>query len=187
MERDQAHKDFSSRDSEEEANNKVAEAGIELQSIRTEKDAIRKRIVIINEDMRHLAMAKHVKLCITDQTDEKTQSAFNAKRVGKAMSKFSRQIASLLAMDEPRILQGRTVYEVHGPRGVAAQGLLMVVGSVDLNGESALTRMESGAREAVTESRANPPNPPPYVRYDPSPHSTVEEDIETLASMEDDL
>ncbi|MBR1501564.1 MAG: DNA-processing protein DprA [Bacteroidales bacterium] len=72
VERDQAHKDFSSRDSEEEANNKVAEAGIELQSIRTEKDAIRKRIVIINEDMRHLAMAKHVKLCITDQTDKKT-------------------------------------------------------------------------------------------------------------------
>lgn len=72
VERDQAHKDFSSRDSEEEANNKVAEAGIELQSIRTEKDAIRKRIVIINDDMRHLAMAKHVKLCITDQTDEKT-------------------------------------------------------------------------------------------------------------------
>lgn len=72
VERDQAHKDFSSRDSEEEANNKVAEAGIELQSIRTEKDAIRKRIVVINEDMRHLAMAKHVKLCITDQTDKKT-------------------------------------------------------------------------------------------------------------------
>lgn len=72
VERDQAHKDFSSRDSEEEANNKVAEAGIELQSIRTEKDAIRKRIVVINDDMRHLAMAKHVKLCITDQTDKKT-------------------------------------------------------------------------------------------------------------------
>ena len=123
-----------------------------------------------------------------DQTDEKTTTAFNAKRVGKAMSRFSRQIASLLSMDEPRILQGRTVYEVHGPRGVAAQCLLMAVGSVDLNEESALTRMEGEAREVVPNPRANPPNPPPYVRDDPSPHSYVEdEDIETQIEMEGEL
>ena len=126
-----------------------------------------------------------------DQTDEKTTSAFNAKRVGKAMSKFSRQIASLLAMDEPRILQGRTVYQVRGPRGVAAQGLLAVVGSVDLNADLQPNYMESGTREVMPNPRANPPNPPSCVRDDPSPHYDMEEDeaedIETLASMEDEL
>lgn len=124
-----------------------------------------------------------------DQVDEKTSSAFNAKRVGKAMSKFSRQMASLLVMDEPRILQGRTLYEVRGPRGVAAHGLLSVVGSVDLDAEMQSNRMESEAREVIQKPRANPPNPPPYVRDDPSPHSDMEEeeDIETLAEMEGQL
>lgn len=126
-----------------------------------------------------------------DQTDEKTTSAFNAKRVGKAMSKFSRQIASLLAMDEPRILQGRTVYQVRGPRGVAAQGLLAVVGSVDLNADLQPNCMESGTREVVPNPRANPPNPPSCVRDDPSPHYDMEEDgdedIETLAEIGGDL
>ena len=121
-----------------------------------------------------------------DQVDEKTATMYNPKRVGKAMSKFSRQFAALLAMDEPRILQGRTVYEVRGPRGVAAHGLLMV-GLVGLMRQSAESPTERDKRESVPKRAPNPPNPP-HARAGDIPSfvkgEEIEEDMETMAEME---
>ena len=122
-----------------------------------------------------------------DQVDEKTSSQFNAKRVGKSMSKFSRQFASLFVMNEPRILQGRTVYEMLGPRGVAAYGMLQSVGLVDLQGRSAETLAEREARDFSRNAARNPPIAPTHTRAPDNSTLEEEEDIETLASMEDEL
>ena len=128
-------------------------------------------------------MAEKILAMQGDETDEKTSAMYSARRVGKALSKYSRQLSTLLRMDEPRLLQGRTVYEI---RGVSALGLLEG-GLVDIGRQFGKTPVQADGREVSQTSALNPPNPPARARADVLPSSREEEeegDIETMAEME---
>jgi len=134
-------------------------------------------------------MSEKIIASMGDEVDEKTKTTYSARRVGKTLSKYLRQFATLLVMDQPRTLQGRTVYEAHGPRGIVAQGLLMSssVGKVDINAENEETPIEGNAREFLQNVRGNPPIPPNARADDllPSREEEEGEDIETMAEMEE--
>ena len=128
-------------------------------------------------------MAEKILAMQGDETDEKTSAMYSARRVGKALSKYSRQLSTLLRMDEPRLLQGRTVYEI---RGVSALGLLEG-GLVDIGRQFGKTPVQADGQEVSQTSAPNPPNPPTRARADVLPSSREEGgegDIETMAEME---
>ena len=120
-----------------------------------------------------------------DETDEKTATMYSARRVGKTISKYLRQLATILVMDEPRLLQGRTTYAVHGVRGSAAQALLAMVGKVDMETQVPESPIQAEKREVSQNGVSNPPIPP-YARADDASFSREgeEEDIETMAEMD---
>ena len=112
-------------------------------------------------------MAEKILAMQGDEKDEKTSAMYSARRVGKALSKYQRQFSTLLLMDEPRLLQGRTVYEI---RGVSALGLLEV-GTVDIGGRNEKTPICADERGFLNSPLSNPPNTPPHARADDLPLS----------------
>lgn len=91
-----------------------------------------------------------------DDGDEKTNTIFSSRRVGKALNKYMRQFSIVFRMDEPKIKEGRSIYTF---RGMTALGR-MSVGLVDYNGTSDKT-IGRGSAHGFMENRAiNPPNPP---------------------------
>ena len=62
-----------------------------------------------------------------DDSDEKTKQIYGSRRVGRAMSKYLRQFAVIFKMMEPRILDGKTLYEV---TGLTPSGELAISGQV---------------------------------------------------------
>ena len=91
-----------------------------------------------------------------DDGDEKTNTIFSSRRVGKALNKYMRQFSIVFRMAEPKIKEGRSIYTF---RGMTALGR-MSVGLVDYNGTSDKT-IGRGSAHGFMENRVlNPPNPP---------------------------
>ena len=120
-----------------------------------------------------------------EDVDEATKKKYSAQRVGNAMTTYKQQFYSLLVMDPPRMLQGRTLYEVKGLRNPSAFNVL-TGGQVDLKQENGETPTRAEAREVIPNSRVVSTCPPPYTRApdDFLPSREEEEDIETMAELE---
>lgn len=95
-----------------------------------------------------------------DDTDEKSKQIYGSRRVGKAMSKYLRQFGVIFKMMEPRILDGKTLYEF---TGLTASGKLAMVSEVDkvgLNGTfQDSTRIQTGAGGFSKNGTSNPLDP----------------------------
>ena len=91
-----------------------------------------------------------------DDGDEKTNTIFSSRRVGKALNKYMRQFSIVFRMDEPKIKEGRSIYTF---RGMTALGR-MSVGLVDYNGTSDKTTGRGSAHGFMENRVSNPPNPP---------------------------
>ncbi len=105
--------------------------------------------------------------------DAKTSQIYSSRRVGKALSKYERQLSVLFRMDKPRIVTGKTMYSFDGLTTLGAS----VVGLVDLEGRFAKSAAGAGACGFTGIGTLNPPNPPVRAgACDVSP-SLVEEEI----------
>jgi len=95
-----------------------------------------------------------------DDTDEKSRVIYGARRVGKAMSRYMRQFGVIFKMMEPRVLDGKTIYEV---TGLTASGKLAMVREVDKVGLKGTfqnsTHIQTGADRFIENSRLNPLDP----------------------------
>ena len=132
------------------------------------------------------AIIKHIG---EDDADDKTKTIFGSRRVGKALSTFRKEFSVIFRMREPRIYEGKTLYEFEG---LTAQGATIVAagsgGSVDLFGEFGKSPLiEKGAGDFSENNPPNPPNPP-YARAGaPSANSLHEEKVNNGESELDDL
>ena len=124
-----------------------------------------------------------------DDGDDKTAQLYSSRRVGKSISKYLRQFATLISMGEPRISNGKTLYETYGltPAGRAALSCSLV-GLVDL--ESGFDKSTRGAEIHTDFSQnacANPPNPLHASADDISSDSSLKggEDINNNQSNDD--
>ena len=112
-----------------------------------------------------------------DDADEKTAQIYSSRRVGKAFSKYQRQLAVLFRMADPRIVTGKTVYGFDGLTTLGSS----VVGLVGLEGQFPKSAEGAGVCGFTGNGALNPPNPPqPPTRAGACdvPPSLVEEDIE---------
>lgn len=91
-----------------------------------------------------------------DDGDEKTNTIFSSRRVGKALNKYMRQFSIVFRMDEPKIKEGRSIYTF---RGMTALGR-MSVGLVDLKPTFPKTHESADAHGFMENRVFNPPNPP---------------------------
>ena len=96
-----------------------------------------------------------------DDCDEKTKQIYGSRRVGKAMSRYLRQFGVIFRVSEPRIVEGRTVYEFSGLTAAGELVMGEAVGSVDLKPTfPKSSRTQSGAGGFLENGIINPPNPP---------------------------
>lgn len=102
------------------------------------------------------AIVKHIG---EDDADDKTKTIFGSRRVGKALSTFRKEFSVIFRMREPRIYEGKTLYEFEG---LTAQGATIVASSsgglVDLERENGKSPYSARGAEYFHDS--NPPNPP---------------------------
>lgn len=91
-----------------------------------------------------------------DEADAKTSQFYSGRRIGKAMSRYRRQLSLLCAMAEPRISNGKTLYTFSG---LTALGKVSV-GLVGLNGDFPKTPGACHAHVHMGNGVSNPPNPP---------------------------
>lgn len=113
-------------------------------------------------------MADAIVNSMGDDADEKTRTMYGSRRVGKALSKYLRQFGAIFNMNPPRLVEGRTVYEVTGL--TAAGRLIMLknddskaepVGSVGLKPTFPINSHTHNGRGGFSENGdINPPNPP---------------------------
>lgn len=95
-----------------------------------------------------------------DDADDKTRQIYGSRRIGKAMSRYMRQFAVIFKMTEPRILDGKTLYEVNGLTAAGKLAMVSEVDKVDLNGTFAKsTRIQTGADGFSENGVLNPLNP----------------------------
>lgn len=95
-----------------------------------------------------------------DDADDKTRQMYGSRRVGKAMSKYIRQFSAVFKLMEPRIMDGKTVYEFVGLTPAGEIAMSDSVGSVGLTPtfpES--THIKSGAGGFSENDTSNPLNP----------------------------
>lgn len=138
-----------------------------------------------NYEMKFTAgeMSEKILAIQGDESDEKTAGMYSARRVGKAISRYLTQLTTLLQMDKPRVLQGRTIYEVRGVRGVSARSLL--VGMVGFGTAFPESSIQESVGEFSQNGVRNAPNPPSRACADDVSFSREEEEgIETMAEME---
>lgn len=116
-------------------------------------------------------MSEAIMAGMGEDCDEKTKQIYGSRRIGKAMSKYLRQFGVVFRVSEPRIVEGRTVYEFDGLTPAGELVMCSAVGLVDLKptlGKS--TRIEAGTGGIFQNSPQNPPNPPyARARADASP------------------
>ena len=119
-----------------------------------------------------------------DETDEKSKQIYGARRVGKAMAKFLRQFSAIFRVSEPRILDGKTLYEF---AGLTAAGKLAIggeVGKVDLQGTFQKdTHIQAGAG-AFSENGGLNPLIPLHAHARPGTSSFFEEEEENKKRVE---
>lgn len=125
---------------------------------------------------------------LADEPDEKTKAAFGARRVGKAIARFKRQFAALYQMAEPRLLEGKTLYEVFG---LTRAAMVLGGGMVDLEGGFGKTSVHPPVHTDFSQNAgANPPYPPAddaHARADVSSSSHGEEEDSVEIGEYDDL
>ena len=101
-------------------------------------------------------MAKAIIQRMGDEVDERSASIYSARKIGKALAKYSGQLGKLLRLDGPKKIGGYPTYEVRGQRvSFMAMGSLGSLG-VDFP-ESA---GEERAQEFSENAPANSPNSP---------------------------
>ena len=113
-----------------------------------------------------------------DDTDDKSKQIYGSRRVGKALAKYLRQFGVIFKMMEPRILDGKTLYEF---TGLTASGELAMVREVDKVGLNTTfeesTRIQTGADGFYQNGNKNPLDPlHARARSCASPSKVEEED-----------
>ena len=145
----------------------AAEADKSLLPLRN--DTITKEILKVLEDseppysMRFTAgdmSAAILKRMGEEDTDDKSKQIYGSRRVGKAMSRYMRQFSVIFKMMEPRILDGKTVYEFTGLTPSGQLAMVREVDKVGLDGTfEKSTRIQTGADGFSENSGQNPLNP----------------------------
>lgn len=103
-----------------------------------------------------------------ENADDRTRTIYGSRRIGKALSTFRKEFGVIFRMRQPRMLEGKTLYEFEGltPQGqaIVTAGGGGSVGFEGQNGESPYIR--EGADTLGISNPPNPPNPPdtPYAR-----------------------
>lgn len=104
-----------------------------------------------------------------DEVDERTRQMFSSRRVGKAMSRFARQMNEVFQMKPVRLIEGRTRYEIEGltvggRMALEAKKDVGSVGLVDLETHFPQKSIHENGRGGLGDiPPLNPPNPP-YAR-----------------------
>ena len=143
----------------------AAEADKSLLPLRN--DTITKEILRVLEDnsysMRFTAGDMSAAILARmgeEDTDDKSKQIYGSRRVGKAMSRYMRQFSVIFKMMEPRILDGKTLYEV---TGLTASGKLAMVREVDKVGLDGTfqnsTHIQTGADGFSENGTSNPLDP----------------------------
>ena len=95
-----------------------------------------------------------------EDTDDKSKQIYGSRRVGKAMSRYMRQFSVIFKMMEPRILDGKTLYEVTGLTASGELAMVREVDKVDLNGTfQNSTHIQTGADGFSKNGTSNPLDP----------------------------
>ena len=88
-----------------------------------------------------------------DEADEKTKSIYNSRRVGNAITKYLRQFNLIFNMRQPRILEGKKLYEFDGLSALGKLALeIQAVGSVGFEGGFAYNSLGAGACNKVVNT-----------------------------------
>lgn len=119
-----------------------------------------------------------------DETDDKSKQIYGSRRVGRAMSRYLRQFSVIFKMMEPRILDGKTLYEFTGLTASGKLAMVKEVGKVDLKGTfQKSTHVQTGA-DGFSENGALNPLDPLHARAQ-SRMSPSQKDVEDdMISME---
>lgn len=81
-----------------------------------------------------------------EETDDKSKMIYGSRRIGRAMSRYLRQFSVIFKMMEPRILDGKTVYEFTGLTASGKLAMVSEVGKVGFDGTfQQSTRIQTGA------------------------------------------
>ena len=95
-----------------------------------------------------------------DDIDDKSKQIYGSRRVGKALSRYMRQFSVIFKMMEPRILDGKTLYEITGLTASGKLAMVREVDKVDLEGTfQKSTRIQTGAGGFSENGDSNPLNP----------------------------
>ncbi|MBR2734266.1 MAG: hypothetical protein IKD80_08525, partial [Selenomonadaceae bacterium] len=143
----------------------AAEADKSLLPLRN--DTITKEILKVLEDrdysMRFTAGDMSTAILARmgeEDSDDKTKQIYGSRRVGKAMSRYMRQFGVIFKMMEPRILDGKTLYEITGLTASGKLAMVREVGKVDLEGTfQNSTHIQTGADGFSENGTQNPLNP----------------------------
>jgi hypothetical protein len=143
----------------------AAEADKSLLPLRN--DTITKEILRVLEDnsysMRFTAGDMSAAILARmgeEDTDDKSKQIYGSRRVGKAMSRYMRQFSVIFKMMEPRILDGKTLYEITGLTASGKLAMVREVDKVDLDGTfQNSTHIQTGADGFSKNGTSNPLDP----------------------------
>ena len=170
----------------------AAEADKSLLPLRN--DTITKEILRVFEDngfsMRFTAgdMSEAILARMgEDDIDDKSKQIYGSRRVGKALSRYMRQFSVIFKMMEPRILDGKTLYEITGLTASGKLAMVREVDKVDLEGTfQKSTRIQTGAGGFSENGDSNPLNPlHARARPDVSPSEEEEENNKESEDLDD--
>lgn len=124
-----------------------------------------------------------------DDSDGKTKQIYGSRRVGRAMSKYLRQFGVIFKMMDPRILDGKTLYEF---TGLTASGMLAMhgqVGKVDFNSTFQKSAHVNTGADGFSENGGDNPLDPLHARAQSrvSPSNQEEENIDENDEVMDGL
>lgn len=125
-----------------------------------------------------------------ENADDRTRTIYGSRRIGKALSTFRKEFGVIFRMRQPRMLEGKTLYEFEGltPQGhaIVTAGSGGSVGFEGQNGES--TYIREGADTLGVSNPPNPPNPPdtPYARASAQDVYFLNRENESIESNEEE-
>ena len=129
-----------------------------------------------------------------DEADDRTRQMFSSRRVGKAMSRFARQMNEVFQMQPVRLIEGRTRYEIDG---LTVGGRMALetqkdgdsVGLVGLDTHFPEKSIHGNGRGGLGDiPPLNPPNPPyAHARVDDSSREGEEERSSGEGGLLDDV
>lgn len=170
----------------------AAEADKSLLPLRN--DTITKEILRVFEDngfsMRFTAgdMSEAILARMgEDDIDDKSKQIYGSRRVGKALSRYMRQFSVIFKMMEPRILDGKTLYEITGLTASGKLAMVREVDKVDLEGTfQKSTRIQTGVGGFSENGDSNPLIPlHARARPDVSPSEEEEENNKESEDLDD--